>query len=541
MKKLLSVILCFILLSAFITVNASWEKTGWFGDGVTYHYSSETGIFTVEGTGVATRYENQETGEGFTSMEYAEFMNNSWRIREVRIGEGITELYHSLFWRFTDISKVTLPSTLKVIDGDVFYYNKSLTEITLPDGLEKIGSEAFAESGITKINLPEGLKEIGYRAFYNTPLTEIYIPASVEKIDYLAFGTETRTLEKITVDENNPYFTSLDGVLYNKDMTKIICYPSGKKDLAFTLPESVKTVGEFAFLYSNLVEIDINEGVELIESSVFDFSDKLEVINLPSTVKKIQGITEVPSVKKLTIPENVENYRGGWSETLVDTVHKGDLVKDFSCYCGRYHHHSESFTWWDNPGSARLCQKLIDAPDIWAEGEINKAKEEGILPESLNYGYKSRITRAEFAELVVTMTEKAVGHSLPLAEENFADTHNKFVSKAKAAGLVTGRDSGLFSPGSYVTREEIAVMLLRTIDYIEKEKGLSLIEKSDTVDKKYSDRDKVSPWAVNAVSTFNKAGVIKGTTNTTINPKGTAMVEEAVIMALRVYEIVTKQ
>ena len=538
MKKILSLLLCVIMVTSFINITASWEKEGWFGDGVTYHYNSETGVFTVEGKGVATRYSDSETGEGFTSAEYAEFMSNAWRVREVVIGEGITELYHSLFWRFTDLSKVTLPSTLRVIEGDVFYYCKALTEITLPDGLEKIGGEAFAESGITKINLPEGLKEIGYRAFNNTPLTEIHIPASVEKIDYNAFGSDKRTLEKITVSPDNPYFTSVDGVLYNKDMTRIICYPSGKKDLAFTVPESVKTIGAFSFIYSNLVEININEGTELIENEVFDFADSLQVINFPSTLKKIQGLGEIKSVKKLVIPENVENYRGSWSETLVDTVHKGDLPIDFSCYCGRYHHHSENFTWWDNPGSSRMCQKIIDKPDIWAEAEINKAREEGILPESLDCGYKSRITRAEFAHLVVALTEKAVGHTLPLAEENFADTHSASVSKAKAAGIVTGKGDNLYSPGSYVTREEIAVMFLRAMDYIEKEKGTVLIERKTAIDKKYEDRDKVSPWAVSAMATLNNAEIIKGSTNTTLFPAGTATVQEAVLMAVRVLDTI---
>ena len=538
MKKILSLLLCVIMVTSFINITASWEKEGWFGDDATYHYNSETGIFTVEGTGVATRYSNQETGEGFTSAEYAEFMSNAWRVREVVIGEGITELYHSLFWRFTDLSKVTLPSTLRVIEGDVFYYCKALTEITLPDGLEKIGGEAFAESGITKINLPEGLKEIGYRAFNNTPLTEIHIPASVEKIDYNAFGSDKRTLGKITVSPDNPYFTSLDGVLYNKDMTTLICYPSGKKDLAFTVPESVKTIGEFSFIYSNLVEININEGTELIGGSAFDFADSLQVINFPSTLKKIQGLGEIKSVKKLVIPENVENYRGFWSETLVDTVHKGDLPKEFSCYCGRYHHHSETFTWWDNPGSSRICQKIIDNPDTWAEAEINKAREEGILPEGLDCGYKSRITRAEFAHLVVALTEKAVGHTLPLAEENFADTHSVSVSKAKAAGIVSGRGDNLYSPGSYVTREEIAVMFLRAMDYIEKEKGAILIERKTAIDKKYEDRDKVSTWAVSAMATLNNADIIKGSTNVTLFPSGTATVQEAVIMAVRALDTI---
>ena len=83
-------------------------------------------------------------------------------------------------------------------------------------------------------------------------------------------------------------------------------------------------------------------------------------------------------------------------------------------------------------------------------------------------------------------------------------------------------------------------MFLRAMDYIEKEKGLVPTEKALAIDKAYSDRDSVSPWAVTAVATLNEKGIMKGTTNSTFNPKSTAMVEEAVIMALRSFMLYCK-
>ncbi len=539
MKKILSLLLTALMLFTYVSANESyghWEKSGWFGENATYHYSSETGILTIEGTGEATQHADYETGKGFTDAEYAEYMSNAWRVREVIVGEGITSLNHDIFQQFRDLSKVTLPSTLKEIGSDAFYYCKSLTELTLPEGLEIIGGRAFRESAISKINIPEGVKKIGHDAFSHCPVTELHLPSTVEEIDYKAFSNKLHTLEKITVDENNQNFTSVDGVLFSKDMTKLIAYPSGKKVKAYTVPESVKVIGEYSFEYTTLSELNINEGTEIIEPGAISWSDTLEVVNLSGTVKEIRDMQENTNLKKLVIPESVTYYRGFNEEGRVDTVHKGDLPTPYSCYCGGFHHHSESFLWSDG-WTWRECQKLIDKPDIWAEKEFNRAKEAGIVPESLDCGYKSRITRAEFAELIVALTEKAVGRELPLSEENFDDTHSVAVSKAKAAGIVSGRGDNLYNPGSFVTREEIAVMFLRAIEFVEKEKGVTLIEKKASVDKVYADRDKVSSWAVGAMATLNEAGIIKGTTNTTLFPSGTAMVQEAVLLSGRIWEI----
>ncbi len=540
MKKILSLLLTALMLFTYVSANeayGNWEKSGWFGENATYHYSSATGVLTIEGTGEATQHADYETGKGFTDAEYAEYMSNSWRVREVIIGEGITSIDHRIFQQFRDLRKVTLPSTLKEIGSDAFYYCKSLTELTLPEGLEIIGGRAFRKSAISKINIPEGVKEIGHDAFSHCPVTELHLPSTVEEIDYAAFSSNTHTLEKITVEETNLYFTSVDGVLFNKDMTKLIAYPSGKKDKAYTVPGSVKIIGEYSFEYTTLAELNINEGTEIIEPGAVSWSDTLEAVNFSGTVKEIRDMQENTNIKKLVIPESVTYYRGFNEEGRVDTVHRGDLPTPYFCDCGGFHHHSENFLWSEG-WSWRQCQKLIDKPDIWSEAEFTKAKEAGIVPESLNYGLKSRITRAEFAELVVTLTEKAVGYELPLAEENFADTHSLAVSKAKRAGIVTGRGDNLYNPGSYVTREELAVMFLRAIEYIENEKGITLIEKKDVIDKKYSDRDKVSSWAAKAMATLNGADIIKGSTNTTLFPSGTATVQESVLLSARIFEFV---
>ena len=90
-------------------------------------------------------------------------------------------------------------------------------EVTVPDGIEVLGEWAFDSSKVTKVNLPESLKEIESYCFFDChQLTEITLPASLETLsDAQAFAFDSN-LQAINVAEGNPYYTSVDGVLFNK-------------------------------------------------------------------------------------------------------------------------------------------------------------------------------------------------------------------------------------------------------------------------------------------------------------------------------------
>ncbi|MDR3292787.1 MAG: leucine-rich repeat protein [Clostridiales bacterium] len=121
-----------------------------------------------------------------------------------------------------------------------------LTSITLPNSITSIGYAAFSDCwNLTSIELPN-VTSIGERAFSNcSGLTSIELP-NVTSVGAGAFDN-CDGLTSINVDESNLYYSTLDGVLYNKDKTILIAYPGGKTGAAFTAPNSVTSIGEGAF------------------------------------------------------------------------------------------------------------------------------------------------------------------------------------------------------------------------------------------------------------------------------------------------------
>ncbi len=128
----------------------------------------------------------------------------------------------------------------------------------VPAGVTEIGPSAFlGASQLTQVSLPDSLQSIGDQAFAGTGLTSVTVPAAVKTIGAGAFGTDRSpelpgyggcdALQAIWVDEANGHFSSVDGVLFNKDCTVLLAYPAGKDAAAYTLPESVIAVASGAF------------------------------------------------------------------------------------------------------------------------------------------------------------------------------------------------------------------------------------------------------------------------------------------------------
>lgn len=130
----------------------------------------------------------------------------------------------------TDIN-VLIPNT---------YQNKAVTSI---------GSSAFKNCNtLIRITIPDSVTSIGYFAFDGcSSLTSITIPDGVTSIGGYAFEG-CHSLTSIIVDNDNKYFTSIDGDLYNKDKTKLIRYAIGKTDASFIIPDSVTSIGDYAFV-----------------------------------------------------------------------------------------------------------------------------------------------------------------------------------------------------------------------------------------------------------------------------------------------------
>lgn len=125
-------------------------------------------------------------------------------------------------------------------------------------------------------------------AFSNcTSLTKINIPSSVSKISLNIFLL-CNSLEEINVDENNNYYCDINGVLFNKEQTILIKYPSGKKDTFYEIPKSVTSIDAWSFAKSvNLESISIPEGVIQIDDAAFVACSKLLDFNIPDSLIKV--------------------------------------------------------------------------------------------------------------------------------------------------------------------------------------------------------------------------------------------------------------
>jgi len=157
--------------------------------------------------------------------------------------------------------------------------------------------------------IPNGITEIVYYAFDGEyEITSVSIPSSVITVDGESFAYCT-SIKQINVNSNNAKYSSVDGVLFNKNKTELICYPAGKVASTYTIPNSVKTIGNGAFVGCDfIVSISIPSGVTSIGYSAFQDCTSLKTVNIPSGVTSIgtYAFYGCSSIESVNIPNGVK-------------------------------------------------------------------------------------------------------------------------------------------------------------------------------------------------------------------------------------------
>ena len=226
--------------------------------------------------------------DGITSIGANAFAGCS-KLTSFTIPDGITKIEQGTFSSCNNLKEVIIPNSVTDIEYSAFNSCRSLTSITLPNSVTKIGGYAFSYcQNLTEITIPNSVTTIEYDAFYScTGLTSITIPASVTTIGNSVFGGCTN-LTSILVDSENPNYSSDNGVLFNKDKTTIIQYPSGKTETSYTIPNSVTSIGNYAFSNcTDLTSIIIPNSVTCIGGSAFSGCTGLTSIIIPNSVTSI--------------------------------------------------------------------------------------------------------------------------------------------------------------------------------------------------------------------------------------------------------------
>lgn len=385
--------------ASFFTIQGYAESdSGICGDELSWTFSDESGALAITGTGamdlypatmlpwknILTEIKSVDIASGVTEIcDYAFYGCDS--LETISISESVSKIGAFAFSQCLSLSEIkvdsdnlnyetdengvlftkgkteliqypvnnaettySVPDSVKVILGDSFRHSENLTEISLPEGLEIIGDNAFYASGVETVTVPSSVSSIGKDSFgwcfslesifvddgnssyssdengvlftkdkselikfpnnseessYVIPegvvsladnsfenchrLNSVKIPASVITVGNGVFFN--CSLGFITVDSaNQNYSNDENGVLFTKDKTELIQYPLNSKETAYIIPEGTLKVKDSAFHNAaNVERIVVAESVTSIEDSAFFLCDKLEYVHIPETTTEI--------------------------------------------------------------------------------------------------------------------------------------------------------------------------------------------------------------------------------------------------------------
>ena len=302
----------------------------WAEDGTTITGLDETKLAGVTKIRIPSKCKAIRSDYAFNGTEsYRSFIGG---IEEVEIPDTVTEIGDYAFHNFRKLKKINIPNSVNRIGLGAFYLCSSLVSIKIPNSVTSIGNDAFENcSSLTNITIPESVTSIGYEAFlYCSSLSSIAISEGVTSIGNWAFKG-CSSLTSINVSDNNKNYSSIDGVLFNKDKTVIIQYPIKKDDTSYTIPNSVTSIENYAFENcSSLTRITIPDGVTSIGVSTFECCSSLTSIKIPDSVTSIgyRSFWGCRSLTSITIPDSVtsiesdafENCSSLTSITILDSV-----------------------------------------------------------------------------------------------------------------------------------------------------------------------------------------------------------------------------
>ena len=216
----------------------------------------------------------------------------------------------------------------------VFYFNSSASDendfafTTLSNGTVKITRYNGSE---TKVTIPETINgfdvvAIDFMAFARCWDVEIItIGKNISSIDDGTFSS-CSSLKKVVVSDKNISYSVENDVLFNKDKTEIICYPTQKGDSTYIMPDSVQTINMNTFSKCAFLEkVELSENLKTISMNAFVECEKLNSIFMSSKVEKIEQNAINECSKNLLIYFNGNNEQ--WNSINIDGSSKEQLAK----------------------------------------------------------------------------------------------------------------------------------------------------------------------------------------------------------------------
>ena len=261
---------------------------------------------------------------------FAYCRRNKWEetIQPVVIPTSVTEIEE---YAFADMSTTAInveEGNANYVSTDGVLYDskkekilafparKSDNTYTIPSSVKRIGEGAFRGNSLTEISIPNSVTEYGHEAFaYCYSLKSITISANVTKIESAACSGCPNANIELAAD--NPKYTLVDGCIYTKDMSEIVCYPAIKKDETYDIHNGTESIFDHSFVFAACISVTIPNTVVKIGTNAF-FGCNLTSVDIPASVTSIgsQAFDYCSDLTKAyfhspTPPETQYNVFGG--------------------------------------------------------------------------------------------------------------------------------------------------------------------------------------------------------------------------------------
>lgn len=254
--------------------NKGEEVSGYFADGI--------GTATDSDIYIPSFYRGSPV-LGVNEGAFCYYDNRCAGLESVTVGNGVPFIGNKAFAYCANLKNITLGDSVNFIACDAFdetaYYNdeNNWSNEALYIGTRLITNK---ETISGEYSIKQGTTSIGIESLSGLEnLTSIAVPDSVKYIYGCAY--DCPGLKSITVDKNNNYYSSQDGVLYNKDKTALIRVPEAKTNVS--IPDSVTIISTYAFQGFNGTDINLPDGVTSIGFGAFEYSSIKSII-IPDSV-----------------------------------------------------------------------------------------------------------------------------------------------------------------------------------------------------------------------------------------------------------------
>src|SRR6056297_2681733 len=191
-------------------------------------------------------------------------------------------------------------------------------------------------------------------------------------------------------------------------------------------------------------------------------------------------------------------------------------------------------------GQFSIAFAFDDADQLspWAEKEYEEARSLNLVIDGTDENYRANITRGLFCKLIVNMIEERMGKSLVITIENpFSDTDEDDIIKAYQLGVVNGTSETTFNPEKEITRQEMAIMLIKAANKLDELTATKITVDLPIADIEFNDEDEISDWALEYVKKAYAIGILGGVGDNKINPLGFATTEQSVALVKRLFNL----